>query len=218
MIQDRAGTTNYNDLTNKPNLAPVATSGSYNSLYNLPSLAPVATTNSYNSLYNLPTIPTIPSYLFAPTFLKVYFLMDFSAIMTQLTEPGAIAPYINTTNIPINVGSFSVTNSGISVPANGYYHIDYCMLMRSRSNGSDRKNIITSIKVNNADPDGRLQGVGGSYMRFRAANDNCENAQAGNTLLYLETTDVVSVWGYREGKTGDVFITRGGNMQVRRVA
>ena len=79
---------NYNDLTNKPNLAPVATSGSYNSLYNLPSLAPVATTNSYNSLYNLPTIPTIPSYLFAPTFLKVYFLMDFSAIMTQLTEPG----------------------------------------------------------------------------------------------------------------------------------
>lgn len=144
--------------------------------------------------------------------------MDFSAIMSQLTEPGAIAPYINTTNIPINVGSFSVTNSGISVPANGYYHIDYCMLMRSRSNGSDRKNIITSIKVNNADPDGRLQGVGGSYMRFRAANDNCENAQAGNTLLYLETTDVVSVWGYREGKTGDVFITRGGNMQVRRIA
>ena len=133
----------------------------------------------YNNLTNT------PSYLFAPTFLKVYFLMDYSAIMSQLTEPGAIAPYFNTTNIPINVGSFSVSNSGISVPANGYYHIDYCLLMRSRSNGSDRKNIITSIKVNNADPDGRLQGVGGSYMRFRAANDNCDNAQAGNTLLYL---------------------------------
>jgi len=173
----------------------------------------ISTANiDYNNLTNT------PSYLFAPTFLKVYFLMDYSAIMTQLQEPGAIAPYFNTTNIPINVGSFSVSNSGISVPANGYYHIDYCLLMRSRNNGSDRKNIITSIKVNNADPDGRLQGVGGSYMRYKANNNNCENAQAGNTMLYLTTTDVVSLWGYREGSTGDVFITRGGNMQVRRIA
>ena len=167
---------------------------------------------------SMTSAPQIPSYLFQPTFLKVYFLVDFQAIMTQLKEPGEIAPYFNTTNIPINVGSFSVSNSGIQVPADGYYHIDYSLLMRSRNNGSDRKNIITYIRVNNADPDGRLQGVGGSYMRFKADSDNCENAQAGNTMLYLTTTDVVSLWGYREGATGDVFITRGGNMQVKRIA
>ena len=90
--------------------------------------------------------------------------------------------------------------------------------MRSKGDGNDRKNIITSIKVNNADPDGRLQGVGGSYMRSPAAALNCENAQGGNTMLYLQTNDVVSLWGYREGNGGAVFITRGGNMQVRRIA
>jgi len=155
---------------------------------------------------------------FTPAFLKVYFLVDLEAIMTQSQEPGEIAPYFDQSNVPINIGGFFVTNSGISVPANGYYHIDYSLLMRSRFSGSDRKNIITYIRVNNSDPDGRLQAVAGSYMRFQANADNCENAQAGNTLLYLTTTDVVSLWGYREGSTGDVFITRAGNIQIKRIA
>ncbi|MBP5596406.1 MAG: tail fiber domain-containing protein [Pseudobutyrivibrio sp.] len=47
----------YNDLTNKPSLATVATSGSYNDLSNKPSLATVATSGSYNDLSNKPTIP-----------------------------------------------------------------------------------------------------------------------------------------------------------------
>ena len=48
----------YNDLTNKPSLATVATSGSYNDLFNKPSLSTVATSGSYNDLSNKPTIPT----------------------------------------------------------------------------------------------------------------------------------------------------------------
>ena len=62
----------YNDLTNKPTLATVATSGdyndltnlptlfdgNYNSLTNLPTLATVATSGDYNDLTNLPTITT----------------------------------------------------------------------------------------------------------------------------------------------------------------
>ena len=48
----------YNDLTNKPSLAAVATSGSYNDLSNKPSLSTVATSGSYNDLSNKPTIPT----------------------------------------------------------------------------------------------------------------------------------------------------------------
>ena len=51
----------YNDLTNRPNLAPVATSGSYNDLTNRPNLAPVATSGSYSDLTGTPTIPTVPT-------------------------------------------------------------------------------------------------------------------------------------------------------------
>lgn len=48
--------TDYNDLTNKPDLKPVATSGDYNNLTNKPQLATVATSGSYNDLTDKPTI------------------------------------------------------------------------------------------------------------------------------------------------------------------
>ncbi len=48
----------YNDLTNKPTLATVATSGNYNDLINKPTFAAVATSGSYNDLTDKPTIPT----------------------------------------------------------------------------------------------------------------------------------------------------------------
>jgi len=44
-------------IKNKPNLAPVATSGSYSDLSNKPSLAAVATSGSYNDLSDKPSIP-----------------------------------------------------------------------------------------------------------------------------------------------------------------
>ena len=53
------GTSDYNDLTNKPTLATVATTGAYNDLTGKPSLATVATSGSYNDLSNKPTIPTV---------------------------------------------------------------------------------------------------------------------------------------------------------------
>ena len=66
---------NYNDLSNKPNLSTVATTGNYsdlvnkptlfdgnyNSLSNRPNLAAVATTGNYTDLTNRPTIPTVPT-------------------------------------------------------------------------------------------------------------------------------------------------------------
>ena len=66
---------NYNDLSNKPNLSTVATTGNYsdlvnkptlfdgnyNSLSNRPNLATVATTGNYTDLTNRPTIPTVPT-------------------------------------------------------------------------------------------------------------------------------------------------------------
>jgi hypothetical protein len=45
---------NYNDLTNLPTLATVATTGSYTDLINQPSLSTIATTGSYNDLTGVP--------------------------------------------------------------------------------------------------------------------------------------------------------------------
>ena len=53
----------YNDLSNKPTLATVATSGSYNDLSNKPTLATVATSGSYNDLSNKPTIHDVDATL-----------------------------------------------------------------------------------------------------------------------------------------------------------
>ena len=48
----------YDDLTNKPTLATVATTGDYDDLIDKPTLATVATTGDYDDLINKPTIPT----------------------------------------------------------------------------------------------------------------------------------------------------------------
>jgi hypothetical protein len=52
---------NYNDLTNQPLLATVATTGSYTDLTNQPSLATVATSGSYTDLANQPALSTVAS-------------------------------------------------------------------------------------------------------------------------------------------------------------
>lgn len=47
---------NYNDLINRPVLAPVATTGSYSDLSSKPELAPVATSGNYYDLTNKPDV------------------------------------------------------------------------------------------------------------------------------------------------------------------
>ena len=49
----------YDDLSNKPALAPVATSGNYNDLINKPTFGDSGFDGSYNSLTDLPTPPTL---------------------------------------------------------------------------------------------------------------------------------------------------------------
>lgn len=51
----------WDNVTNKPTFATVATTGAYNDLSGTPSLATVATSGSYNDLTNKPSIPNIPS-------------------------------------------------------------------------------------------------------------------------------------------------------------
>ena len=52
---------NYNDLSNRPTLATVATSGNYNDLSNRPTLATVATSGNYNDLSNRPSAYILPT-------------------------------------------------------------------------------------------------------------------------------------------------------------
>ena len=52
-----SGSTDWDDIQNKPNFATVATSGDYSDLSNTPSLATVATSGDYRDLENTPTIP-----------------------------------------------------------------------------------------------------------------------------------------------------------------
>lgn len=52
--QGPAGTTDYNQLVNKPDLAPVATSGSYTDLTDKPTYATVASTGSFYDLVDIP--------------------------------------------------------------------------------------------------------------------------------------------------------------------
>ncbi len=207
----------YNSLYNKPNLQPVATSGSYYSLYNLPNLQTVATSGNYNDLTNTPTIPSIPSYLFAPSYLKVYFWKGANGRLSQNYEPGNQTNVFRTDTIPINIGGYSVAQNAITIPVNGVYEIDYCMLIRGENSGSDRKTIVTYVRINNADPNGEYQAVASSYIRYRTATNNRENCQSASTILELNENDLVSLWSYREGNTGNTNIQHG-HIQIKRIA
>ena len=208
---------NYNDLINKPSLQPVATTGSYTSLYNLPSLSAVATSGNYNDLTNTPTIPTIPSYLFTPSYFKCYFLKGIPGRLSENYEPGDQGSFFDTTTIPINIGSYSVAINAITIPADGVYDISYCMLIRSENSGQERKNLITYVRINNANPDGEEQALAGSYLRYISATNNRENCQSASTILQLNQNDLVSLWNYREGGTGTANIQHG-HFQIRRIA
>lgn len=49
----------YDDLSNKPSLKTVATSGAYNDLTGTPTLSSVATSGSYSDLSGTPNLDTI---------------------------------------------------------------------------------------------------------------------------------------------------------------
>jgi hypothetical protein len=51
----------YDDLTDTPTLATVATSGTYNDLEDIPTFATVATSGSYDDLNDKPSIPQVPT-------------------------------------------------------------------------------------------------------------------------------------------------------------
>ena len=123
----------------------------------------------------------------------------------------------NTTTIPINIGRYSVAQNAITIQVNGVYEIDYCMLIRGENNGDDRKTIVTYVRINNADPNGEYQAVASSYIRYRTTTNNRENCQSASTILELNQNDLVSLWSYREGNTGNTNIQHG-HFVIKRIA
>ena len=124
----------YTNLTNKPNLHAVATSGSYTDLINKPDLKTVATTGSYSDLTNIPAIysQTQTQELIANTVNKTFIdgllvnagtidgydftdllnkhtsvISDLSNVVTETLPDGSILKYnlANTTWVSSTVGA-----------------------------------------------------------------------------------------------------------------
>lgn len=96
---------NYNDLTNKPALATVASTGSYNDLADRPTFGESGFDGSYTSLSDLPTIPQDVSDLTDTTGLLVE---AFSGDYDDLTnKPTSFANLILTGTAQLAAATFS---------------------------------------------------------------------------------------------------------------
>ncbi len=111
---------NYNDLTNQPNLAPVATSGDYSDLINVPSLSPLATSGDYNDILNQPiTVSSISAsgdtlYLSNGQFFHVI-SSGFSGNYNDLSNVPILSTvassgdYNDLINLPVTISSISTS-------------------------------------------------------------------------------------------------------------
>ena len=116
------GVSDYEDLTNKPNFAAVATSGSYADLADkpdipaLPTLAPVATSGAYGDLSGTPEIPVLPSLSEVATSGSYADLADKPSIpvlpaLAAVATSGAYGDLTGTPEIPepIDTSAFATT-------------------------------------------------------------------------------------------------------------
>ena len=126
-----SGSTDWNNITNKPDFATVATSGSYSDLTNKPDLAQVAESGDYRDLSNTPTIPTLvqanwtesdssdPSFvrnkpsLGAVATSNDYRDLDYKPSLAQVAESGDYRDLSNTPNL------------GAVATSNDYRDLDY---------------------------------------------------------------------------------------------
>jgi len=93
------------------------------------------------------------------------------------------------------------------------------MLVRSQNNGSDRKINPTYIRVNNTDPHGIKNAIGSCYLRYNTTTNNRENCQGASTIFELNQNDLISIWSYREGSGGNVYITgNNGHLTIKKIA
>jgi hypothetical protein len=122
------GVLSYSNLSNTPNLATVATSGSYNDLSNTPNLATVATSGSYNDLLNLPTLVVDANDLTDITnrfFSGNYSDLSGSPVLATVATSGSYNDLSNTPNLATvaTSGSYNDLNDLPIVPELSNYNI-----------------------------------------------------------------------------------------------
>lgn len=114
------GSTDWNDIANKPDFATVATSGSYNDLSNKPSLGAVATSNDYRDLDYKPEIPSVEGYA-TEEWVSEQGFSTFSGSYEDLTDKPTI-PTVNDALLTIKQGG--VTKGTFSANSNQNVEID----------------------------------------------------------------------------------------------
>jgi hypothetical protein len=118
----------YSEITGKPTLSAVATSGSYNDLTNkpeipvLPTLADVATSGDYEDLENTPTIPNVPEWAMSSTkpsytASEVGALPDTTVVPTESTVSGwGFTKNAGTvTSVTVNGSTYNPTNGDVDL-------------------------------------------------------------------------------------------------------
>ena len=118
---------NYNDLTNKPSFASIATTGSYSDLINVPSFASVAFNGSYTSLSNTPALASVatsgsytdltnkPTSIANATYATSAGSAGTATSATSATNASYIATSASSTNTNYTVAFLSGTSSNVSV-------------------------------------------------------------------------------------------------------
>ena len=122
-----ASTGSYNDLVSKPTLATVATTGLYSDLVSAPTLAPVATTGSYADLTGKPTLATVAStgnyadLTGTPTLATVASTGSYEDLISKPTIPTVNDAVISFTQGGVSKGSFSLNQSeGATIALESY--------------------------------------------------------------------------------------------------
>jgi uncharacterized protein (TIGR02145 family) len=187
---------NYNDLTNQPNLAPVATSGDYSDLINVPSLSPLATSGDYNDILNQPiTVSSISAsgdtlYLSNGQFFHVissgfsgnYNDLSNAPILSTVASSG---DYNDLINLPVTISSISTSGDTLYL-SNGQTFInsasfsgDYNDLTNQPANVSAFNNDAGYITtLNDDDPTNEIQ-----QLSVSATGDTLHLQNGGHVII-----------------------------------
>lgn len=151
-------TAQYTEATKDPNQLYMVTDAqiSYNDLSNKPNLATVATTGSYNDLSNKPTIPTVNNATLTiqknGTTVKTFTANASSNVTCNITVPTDTSDLTNGAGYTTNVGTVTSVNNVSPVNGNVTLSIPSEVTESTVSGWGFTKNTGTVTSVNNVSP------------------------------------------------------------------
>lgn len=173
-------TAQYTAATKDPNQLYMVTDAqiSYNDLSNKPNLATVATTGSYNDLSNKPTIPTVNNATLTiqknGTTVKTFTANASSNVTCNITVPTDTSDLTNGAGYTTNVGTVTSVNNVSPVNGNVTLSIPSEVTETTVSGWGFTKNAGTVTSVNNVSP------VNGNVTLRIPSIDNLANKDLSN--------------------------------------